>query len=47
MSLDLSALRALESVQSEASKPKGLDKELGRTAFLELMIAQVQNQDPM
>lgn len=47
MSLDLSAVRSLESVRTEAGKPAGLDKELGRTAFLELMIAQVQNQDPM
>ena len=47
MSLDLSSVRTINELNPGATAPGSKEKELGKTAFLELMIAQVQNQDPL
>ncbi len=47
MSLDLSSVRTVNELNTSATAPGNKEKELGKTAFLELMIAQVQNQDPL
>lgn len=47
MSLDLSSVRTVRDLNTSATPPGSKEKELGKTAFLELMIAQVQNQDPL
>ncbi|MEM7101083.1 MAG: flagellar hook assembly protein FlgD [Pseudomonadota bacterium] len=48
MQIDIpSDIRALNSLSQSAAPTRDPEEELGRTAFLELMIAQVSNQDPL
>lgn len=48
MEVSIPGVRSLSEVNT-APEPSldGVENELGRTAFLELMIAQIQNQDPL
>ncbi len=45
MSFDISGIRSFESLNTPADPSRENDEVLGKTAFLELMIAQVSNQD--
>ncbi len=47
MTLELSSVRTISDLNASATAPGNKEEELGKTAFLELMIAQVQNQDPL
>lgn len=48
MEISIPGVRTLNELNAaEASADDGIEDELGRTAFLELMIAQIQNQDPL
>ena len=40
-------LRSLEDFNTRTAVERDSEEELGRTAFLELMIAQIENQDPL
>ena len=40
-------LRSLDDFSRSAATERNAEEELGRTAFLELLIAQAQNQDPL
>lgn len=42
-----SSIRSLDSQRSSPVGERDTEEELGRTAFLELMIAQISNQDPL
>ena len=46
MSIEVPGVRSLDEFTTR-SAPRDTEEELGRTAFLELMIAQIQNQDPL
>ena len=48
MSLEIpSDIRSLNSLSQSSAPTRNPEEELGKTAFLELMIAQVSNQDPL
>lgn len=47
MSFDVAGIRSLQDLSAPPEPDRGADEELGRTAFLELMIAQISNQDPL
>ncbi len=48
MDIDIPGIRSLNEIsQTTTSTAEVEEDELGRTAFLELMIAQVQNQNPL
>ena len=47
MSFDVAGIRSLEDLSAPPAPNRESDEELGRTAFLELMIAQISNQDPL
>lgn len=47
MSFDIAGIRSFESLNAPADPSRGSEEELGKTAFLELMIAQISNQDPL
>ncbi len=48
MQIDLPGdIRTLNSLSQTNAPTRNPDEELGKTAFLELMIAQVSNQDPL
>ncbi len=46
MDVQIPGIRSLDEFTTSAA-PRESEEELGRTAFLELMIAQIQNQDPL
>ena len=47
MDIQIPGVRSLEQFSQSSAPTRSVEDELGRTAFLELMIAQVQNQDPL
>lgn len=48
MQIDIpSDIRSLNSLSQTSAPTRETEEELGKTAFLELMIAQIQNQDPL
>ena len=48
MQLDIpTEIRSLNSLSQSSAPLRDPEEELGKTAFLELMIAQIQNQDPL
>ena len=46
MEIDTAGLRSTQELLG-TTQTRNADEELGRTAFLELMIAQISNQDPL
>lgn len=47
MAFEVPGVTSYGNVAEPAGKRPNNDEELGKTAFLELMIAQIQNQDPL
>ncbi len=45
--IDIPGIRSTEEFRQTPVGDRGAEEELGRTAFLELMIAQISNQDPL
>ena len=45
--IDIPGIRSLEETRQTPVGGRTQEEELGRTAFLELMIAQISNQDPL
>ena len=41
------SIRSLQEFRQQPVGERGTEEELGKTAFLELMIAQISNQDPL
>ena len=46
MSFEIGSIRSLNDLNAPAVD-RAQEEELGKTAFLELMIAQISNQDPL
>ena len=44
--VDVAGIRSFEALAPPPAE-RGADEELGKTAFLQLMIAQISNQDPL
>ncbi len=47
MEIDVPGIRNLSEITQTNTAERAVEDELGRTAFLELMIAQVSNQNPL
>lgn len=47
MAFEVPGVRSFSTVQEPVTDRTNNQEELGKTAFLELMIAQIQNQDPL
>lgn len=47
MAFEVPGVRSFGNVAEPIAERTNNDEELGKTAFLELMIAQIQNQDPL
>jgi flagellar basal-body rod modification protein FlgD len=47
MQVDFPNVRSLEELSPNNTQTRNAEEELGKTAFLELMIAQISNQDPL
>lgn len=45
--LELNGVRSVEEFRQKPVGDRGAEEELGKSAFLELMIAQISNQDPL
>lgn len=45
--MEISGIRSLDDLQAPVGGTSDPDDELSRTTFLELMIAQIENQDPL
>ena len=45
--MEISGIRSLNELQAPVGGTRDPDEELSRTTFLELMIAQIENQDPL